>query len=94
MASGPAERLCAILRGIVALLERGDHVGAAAEVAQLQALIATLPRDLPEEDLAEAKTLLSRYRALGEELREKTHASMARLGAARRAAVYGRKLLR
>lgn len=85
------QQFCQQLRRIVALLEQGDRAGAAAQASEMRKLIATLPPEMTASEVTEAKRLLARYAELGEELRQTTLASMARLGAARRAAVYGRR---
>jgi hypothetical protein len=84
-------RFCAHLRRIVALLERGDRRGAAAEADVMRALIPELPRDMGGAEAAEARELLSRYGSLCQELRQGTLAAMRRVGAARQAARYRRR---
>jgi hypothetical protein len=94
MAATPTQGLCAHLRSIVQLLERGDRVAAASEVAEMQKLIAGLPPAMPDADVKEAGRLMERYAELGAKLRQDTLASMTRLGAARRVAAYGQRFHR
>lgn len=91
MVMSPTEEFCERLRNIVGLLERGEHREAAAAVAALKNLVATLPAEIPDRDREEAKQLLARYASLGEALRQDTLSGLSRLGAARRAAAYGRR---
>jgi hypothetical protein len=91
MAGTPAQRFLAHLRRIVGLLEGGDREAAAAAAAELQNLIAVLPSEMPEDELAEARRLMERYATLGEKLQHETLALMTRLGAARRVAGYGHR---
>lgn len=94
MPEAPAQRFLAYLREIVRLLEGGDRGAAAAAAAEMRSVVAGLAPEMAESDLAEAKKLMERYAALGERLNQDTLASIARLGAARRVAAYGRRARR
>ena len=63
----------------------------AAESAEMAKLVATLPLELPPDELSEARQLLAKYETLGAGLRERTLAAMTQLGAARRARAYARR---
>jgi hypothetical protein len=90
----PTQHFCAHLRRIVTLLEQRDWAAAAAESAEMEKLVATLPLELPQDELSEAQQLLAKYRALGAALRERTLAAMTQLGAARHVRAYARRARR
>ncbi len=90
MAPTPGQRLCALVRQIVSLLEGGDSRAAAEEAAGLPALVASLPAQMAPAEVEEARGLLERYAALGEKLRQDTLAATGRLESARRVAAYAR----
>jgi hypothetical protein len=90
MTPTPTQRFCSQLRDIVGFLENGDRAAAAKAAAELEQMVATLPRTMPEVEIAEARQLLERYGVLAEHLRQETVASMKRLGAARHLSAYGR----
>ena len=94
MALTPTQQFCAHLRRIVMLLEQRDWAAAAAESAEMEKLVATLPLELPQDDLSEAQQLLAKYQALGAELSERTLAAMTQLGAARRVRGYAHRAQR
>jgi hypothetical protein len=87
----PTQQFCAHLKRIVMLLEQSDWEEAAAAAAEMEKLVATLPLELPQEELSEAWQLLAKYETLGAGLRERTLAAMTQLGAARRVSVYARR---
>jgi hypothetical protein len=90
MALTPTEQFCGHLRRIVMLMEQSDWAAAAAEAAEMEKLVATLPLELPQSEFCEAGELLARYEALGADLRQRTVVAMTQLGSARRAKVYTR----
>lgn len=91
MALTPTQEFCARLQRIVMLLEQSDWAEAAAASAEMEKLVATLPLELPQDELSEARQLLAKYETLGEGLRQRTLAAMTQLGAARRVSVYARR---
>lgn len=82
--------LCGCLRKIAGLLEQGNTVGAAGVVAEMNALIPTLPTEISESEAAEAKALLKRCANLERGLHERALVAMQQLGAARKSRVYRR----
>ena len=90
MALTPTQEFCARLQRIVMLLEQSNWAEAAA-AAEMEKLVATLPLELPPDELSEARQLLAKYETLGAGLRERTLAAMTQLGAARRARAYARR---
>ena len=94
MALTPTQQFCAHLRRIVTLLEQRDWAAAAAESAEMAKLVATLPLELPEDDLSEARQLLAKYQTLGADLSDHTLAAMTQLGAARHVRGYARRAQR
>jgi hypothetical protein len=87
-----AQQFCAHLQRIVMLLEQSDWPAAAAEAAEMERLVATLPLELPQDELCEARQLLAKYETLGADLQQRTIAAMTQLGAAQRARAYGRRV--
>ena len=88
------QEFCARLQRIVMLLEQSDWAEAAAVAAEMEKLVATLPLELPQDELSEARRLLAKYETLGEGLRQRTLAAMTQLGAARRVRAYARRAYR
>jgi hypothetical protein len=87
----PTQQFCARLQRIVMLLEQSEWAEAASAAAEMERLVATLPLELPQEELSEARQLLARYETLGEGLRQRTLGAMTQLGAAQRARAYARR---
>ena len=90
MAGTTTRQFCDRLGSIVELLEKGDHLAAAAAGSELDGIIAELPPSMPEGEMDEARKLLGRYAELGAEMQEKLSADMRRMGAARRLRAYSR----
>jgi hypothetical protein len=90
MADSATDNLRGCLRGIATLLEKGDPVAAAAIVSEMNELLPRLPRDMPQEELAEATQLLDRCKELEEGLRQNALAALQRLGATRKSLIYRR----
>lgn len=88
MDESPARKLCDHLRHIVTLLEKGESVPACVAVSEMEASLSSMPSEMPEADLAEARRLLDRYAVLEAELREHTLASLRHLGAVQRSLAY------
>ena len=91
MALTPTRQFGAHLQRIVMLLEQSDWAEAAAAAAEMERLVATLPLELPQDELSEARQLLAWYETLGEGLRQRTLAAMTQLGAAQRVRAYARR---
>jgi hypothetical protein len=85
------QRLCEHLSTIVGFLEKGDAQGAASVVADMTNLLETLPPEMPEEEMAEARRLIERYAALSGALRQETLDSLNRLNAVSQSTAYGRR---
>jgi hypothetical protein len=84
------ENLCDCLRRIAVLLEQGKPVEAATIVAEIEELLPRLPPKMPEDQLAEARTLLARCGVLEQTMRQSVVASLQRLAATRRSSIYRR----
>ena len=82
------EALCGCLRKILAALERGEPIEAAAVVPEMKAVVRGLPTDIAEKDAEEAGQLLGRCAELECSLREEVLESMRQLGAARKSIAY------
>ena len=82
------EALCGCLRRILAALERGDAIEAAAVVPEMDAVLRTLPADISEQDAESARRLLGRCVDLEQCLRGPVLDSLRQIGAARKARVY------
>ena len=90
MANLATDDLCGCLRKIATLLEKGDPVAAAAIVSEMNELLPRLPRDMPQEELAEATQLLGRCKELEQGLRQNVLVALQRLGATRKSQIYRR----
>lgn len=88
MTRTPTQQFCDRLQRIVCLLEQSDWQAAAAEAVEMEKLVATLPPDCPQEDVREARRLLSKYESLGVDLQTRTVEAMTQLGAAQRVRSY------
>jgi hypothetical protein len=86
--SASGEALCGCLRKILASLERGDAVEAAAVVPEMAAVLRALPADISQRDEADARQLLGRCVDLERSLRGPVLDSLRQMGAARKARVY------
>ncbi len=82
------EALCGCLRKILALLENGDAINAAAVVPEMDAVLKSLPGEISQRDAEDARQLLRRCVDLEHGLRGPVLDSLRQMGAARKARAY------
>jgi hypothetical protein len=88
MVLSPTQLLCDQLGRIVGYLQGGDSEAAAVVVTEMQNLLPSLPKTMPDCELSEARQLLEECSLLEEKLRQRIIDSLREVGARRRGLAY------